>query len=164
METKETYGFYGGKFFPMHKGHLHCIEAMSKKCDHGMVIMFINGKDERDYYETHPWEPDLSIRNRIAQLKRAAAMFPNVEWHIIDCWNLRKPDGTEDWDAETPLVREVLPHIDYVFSSEPDYDGYFEKAYPEAEHVIVDVDRDEVPISATMIRNMKQEDRKQWMV
>ena len=41
METKKIEGFYGGKFFPMHLGHLLCIDRMSKQCDHGVVILFI---------------------------------------------------------------------------------------------------------------------------
>ncbi|MBR6914254.1 MAG: adenylyltransferase/cytidyltransferase family protein, partial [Treponema sp.] len=26
-------GFFGGKFMPFHKGHLHCIEVAAKICD-----------------------------------------------------------------------------------------------------------------------------------
>ena len=39
-------GFYGGKFMPMHKGHLYCIDTAARMCDHVVVIMFINGDDE----------------------------------------------------------------------------------------------------------------------
>ena len=41
-----TVGFYGGKFMPLHKGHLYCIDVASKMCDRVVVIMFINGDDE----------------------------------------------------------------------------------------------------------------------
>ena len=36
-------GFYGGKFMPLHKGHLFCIDKMSHDCDIAVIIMFING-------------------------------------------------------------------------------------------------------------------------
>lgn len=164
METKKTYGYYGGKFFPMHRGHLHCIETMSKMCDIGFIIIFTNGPDERNYFNSHPPNSYLSIESRIAQVEKVCRMFPNLQYRIIDCSNLQNSDGTEDWDAETPLVRKFLPHIDYVFSSEPAYDEYFKRAFPEAKHILVDTKRETIPISATKIREMNEEERKKWMV
>lgn len=164
METKTTYGYYGGKFFPLHIGHLYCIKKMAKMCDKGYIILFTNGPDERNYFKNHPFEPYLSIESRIAQLEKVCQMFPNLEYRIIDCSNLQKSDGTEDWDAETPLVRKFLPHIDFVFSSEKAYDEYFKRAFPEAKHILVDTKKETVPISATKVREMNEEDRKKWMV
>lgn len=165
METKKiTQGFYGGKFFPMHKGHLYCIKKMSDMCDKGTIILFINGLQELNYLRNHPPNLYLSVKNRIAQVDKVCKMFTNLEYHIIDCINLVKPDGTEDWDAETPLVRAFLPYIDYVFSSEPSYDEYFKKAYPEAKHILIDVNRELYSISATKVREMNEEERKIWMV
>lgn len=164
METKKKIGYYGGKFFPMHKGHLFCIQKMAEMSDKGNIIIFINGPDERNYLKNHPFDSYLSVESRIAQVEKVCKMFPNLRYHVIDCTNLRNPDGTEDWDAETPLVRAVLPHIDYVFSSEPSYDTYFKEAFPEAKHVVVDSDRKAMPISATKIREMSKEEREKWMV
>ena len=107
----------------------------------------------------------LSVFQRLKQLRRIEAMYPNVEIRVIDCSTLKRPDGTEDWDAETPLVRHYLPKIDYVYSSEPEYDEYFSRAYPEAEHVIVDAERIKYPISGTLIRAMETlEEKEKWMV
>ena len=39
----KIHGFYGGKFMPMHKGHLYCIDTAARMCDDVVVIMFING-------------------------------------------------------------------------------------------------------------------------
>ena len=162
MEKK--YGFYGGKFMPLHKGHLYCIDTAARMCDHVVVIMFINGDDELEILKTHH-EKELTVESRIAQLEKVLKLYPNVEFQIIDDNPLREPDGSENWDKETPLVRQYVPHMDYVYSSEPSYGEYFSRAYPEAEHIIVDEKRKTYPISGTMIRAMELlEDRQKWMV
>lgn len=157
-------GFYGGKFLPMHKGHLYCIDTAAKQCDHVVVIMFINGDDELKVMKTNH-DSELSVESRVEQAKRVCALYPNVEFHVIDVLNVKLPDGSEDWDSETPLVRQYVPHMDFVYSSEPSYGEYFSRAYPEAKHILVDVERKTYPISSTMIRAMKILKEKQiWLV
>lgn len=210
---------------PLHKGHLYCIDVASQQCDRVVVIMFINGDDELEILKTHH-EPELKVENRIRQLEKVCALYPNVEFYIIDDNDCRaavakvkaaaakeacragqtvelradgvvadqamelradvvatgqamelrangvatgqvvdiSSDEVDCWDAETPLVREHVPHMDYVYSSEPSYGEYFARAYPEAKHVIVDEKRVHYPISATMIRAMKTlEEKQEWM-
>lgn len=147
-------GFYGGKFMPLHKGHLFCIDKMAHDCDIAVIIMFINSADEENILKTNNSDM-LKVESRKKQLEYVCTLYDNVEFHIIDVANLRDADGNEDWDAETPLVREILPKIDCVYSSEISYDEYFSKAYPEAKHVLVDPERINYPISGTLIRAMK---------
>lgn len=158
-------GFYGGKFFPMHKGHVYCIDTAARECDEVTVIIFVNGDDELNYFKNHEKDSTLSISSRISQVERICSLYPNVRVGIIDCNMAKKPDGTEDWDAETPLVRRFLPRIDRVYSSEPSYGDYFNRAYPEATHVIVDAERKHYPISSTLIRAMDiLEEKEKWIV
>lgn len=158
------YGFFGGKFLPMHKGHLYCIDTASKQCDHVTVIMFTGGDEELRICSQRRDEI-LDVNFRTKQLERICALYQNVECHVVDVTNLKLPDGTEDWDAETPLVRRFVPKMDYVYSSEPSYDEYFARAYPEAAHIIVDAERKTYPISSTLIRAMKElKEQKKWMV
>ena len=157
-------GFYGGKFCPMHKGHLFCIDTASRQCDHVVVILFIGGNDEQRIRKTSN-DPMLSIEARAEQVRRVCSLYDNVEFHIVDTTDCKYPDGTENWDAETPLVRQYVPKMDYVYSSEPSYGDYFARAYPEAKHIIVDAERTTYPISSTMIRAMKTlKEKKLWMV
>lgn len=157
-------GFYGGKFLPMHIGHHYCIETAAKQCDHVVVIMFVNGDDEiRIRSECD--SKDLRVPARFKQVYKICNQYDNVDLHIIDCTEFKNPDGSEDWDAETPLVRKYVPKMDYVYSSEPGYEEYFARAYPEAEHILVDVKREKYPISSTMIRAMNsEEEKRKWMV
>lgn len=164
MQMDSITGFYGGKFMPLHKGHLYCIDTAARECDKVVVIMFINGDDELEIMKTHN-DPELAVESRIRQLRKVCELYDNVTFGIIDDTFCRRPDGTEDWDMETPLVRAYVPNMTYVYSSEPSYGAYFERAYPEATHRIVDEKRITYPISATMIRAMKtMEEKNLWMV
>ncbi len=158
------YGFYGGKFLPMHKGHLYCIDTAARMCDHVTVLMFHGGNDEMRICAEGS-QPFLALDFREAQMRRVCALYPNVECHTVDITALKLPDGTEDWDAETPLARQYVPKMDYVYSSEPSYGAYFARAYPEAQHIIVDAERRTYPISSTLIRAMQEtEEQQRWMV
>lgn len=107
-------GFYGGKFLPMHKGHLYCIDTAANQCDHVVVIMFINGDDELKVLEkSDPNDTTLKVEFRADQVRKVCSLYQNVEFHIVDVKDLKLPDGSEDWDAETPLVRQYVPKMDY---------------------------------------------------
>ena len=163
-----THGFYGGKFMPMHKGHLYCIDVAARMCDELTVIMFFGGDQEISIQKQTMLLRDrvmLSPYRRWAQLTRVCKGYDNVNVEYVDVTLCKNPDGSEDWDAETPLVRKFVPHMDFVFSSEPSYSDYFARAYPEAKHIIIDAERMTFPISSTMIRNMKElEEKMKWMV
>lgn len=164
QQHRTVCGFFGGKFLPMHKGHLYCIDTAARQCDHVTVLMFVGGDDELRICAERK-DRILSVAYRQAQLERVCALYPNVECHTVDVTALKLPDGTEDWDAETPLVRQYVPHMDFVYSSEPSYGAYFARAYPEARHIIVDAERKTYPISSTLIRAMQEmEEQKKWMV
>ena len=161
-------GMYGGKFLPFHKGHAYCVETAARECDIVYVILFFGGYDEDRILLEHP-EDWLSVEARKEQLYRicrASDHLARIVPVLIDISDLRLPDGTDDWEAETPLVRKVLGNkLDAVYSSEESYGAYFAKAYPEALHRLVDIHRIRYPISGTMIRNMTaKEEREAWAI
>ena len=150
---------------PFHKGHRYCIETACSECEKVYVILFFGGNEEIEILK-HNKTKFLSVEARKKKVVELCSQYENAIPTFIDVTDCKLPNGDEDWDAETPLVRDVLgPKLDAVYSSEEHYGEYFSRAYPEATHRLVDVKRKHYPISGTKIRNMKRnEDRKKWMV
>ena len=164
MNKKFKVGMYGGKFMPFHKGHMYCVEKAASMCEKLYVLLFYGNDQELKILAQRPEDKWLFPESRLKAMKKACSKLDNVIVEAIDVTNCKNPDGTEDWDAETPLVLNVCGKLDAVFGSEPSYADYFSKAYPGAEYVMIDVDRNTVPISGTMIRNMSEEERKKWII
>ena len=165
---KYKIGFYGGKFMPFHKGHDYCIRTAMNECDFVHVILFYGGDDELEIIKNANGADKsyLSLESRLTHLEEHIKKHntDNVKISVVDVTDVKKPDGSEDWDGETPLVLNITGHMDAVYSSEPGYDEYFKRAYPWAEHRLVDPPRVKYPISGTQIRNFKREERKKWIL
>jgi len=162
---KYKIGMYGGKFLPLHKGHNYCIEFASKECEIVYVILFYGGSDELKILKESK-DKYLSVEDRMKHVKNICKNYDNAIPVFIDVSNCKLANGEEDWDQETPLVRDVVgSKLDAVYSSEISYGEYFSRAYPEAIHRIVDYKRIKFPISGTEIRNMNNiKEREKWMV
>ena len=162
---KYKIGMYGGKFLPLHKGHNYCIEVASNECEIVYVILFYGGVDEDRVLQTNK-EEYLSVIKRTEHMLNICKTYKNAIPILIDVSKCRLDSGEEDWDQETPLVRNIVGNeLNAVYSSEPSYEDYFNRAYPEAVHRIVDYKRIKYPISGTKIRNMKEEsERELWII
>lgn len=170
ISPKKIYktGMYGGKFLPFHKGHNFCVQTAAMECERVFVILFWGCADEEIIRKNDPglW---LSVKERTKKLYKIcedAGKYAEIIPALIDLRELRLPDGSEDWDAETPLVRDLLGYpLDAVYSSEESYGEYFSRAYPEAVHRLVDVRRVNYSISGTEIRKMNdKEEREKWII
>lgn len=153
---------------PFHKGHLHCTEVAASECDTLYLILFVGGHGEEALREDFGHEMDsgyLSWAAREEQIARAAQMFKNVVPCVIDVSDCKNTDGSQNWDMETQRVIEICGGIpDAVYSSELSDTDYYTRAYPHCDIRCVDSDRTSVPISATMIRGMNEDERMQWVI
>lgn len=131
-------GFTIGKFAPFHKGHEYLIETALKESDELYVVI----------YDTDL--TDISIEKRA---KWITDRFNDVK--IIYAYDSPKQYGLDDESVKIQmeyLTKQIdgIP-VNCFFSSEP----YGEKVaqYLNIENRIVDISRQQVPISAGLIRN-----------
>ena len=126
-----TRGVVIGKFHPPHRGHLLLIRAALAGADEVTVIVC-----ERA-------DQSLPGALRAAWLRE---MAPQARVIVVE--DTLPADDCRAWAAHT---REVLGYApDLVFTSETYGDAY--AGFLGAHHVLVDLERRAVPVSATMIR------------
>lgn len=130
-------GFTIGKFAPLHKGHQFLIETALKEMDEFYVVI----------YDTNVI--NISIEQRAKWIKK---LYPKVK--IIYAYNSPKKYGLDKESVEiqmsylSNLIKDIP--VTHFYSSEL----YGEKVanYLNIENRLVDLERKNVPISATLIR------------
>lgn len=153
-------GFYGGKFMPFHKGHLHCAQFALGECEQVYVVLFYNTLEEQRILMDEDLcrfdKTMLDWRLRLLVIQRELAAFPNVKVLAIDGKKAHAyalEQGIDEWEAEAHCVVEAIGKFDACYSSRPDMDPLYRLAYPWAEHRIIDRDRSIMNIRGTQIRS-----------
>jgi NadR type nicotinamide-nucleotide adenylyltransferase len=127
-----------GKFLPLHAGHAFLVERARSMADEVVVLLL-----------AHPAEPiPVAVRHRWLE-----EMFP---WATVRSGVADQPIDYADpavYDLWAATIREVTgrPSFDLLLTSEPAY-GDMMAVRIGARHVLVDPDRQAVPVSATMVR------------
>ena len=146
-------GFFGGKFLPLHNGHVCSIINASQQCDELHVILFYNTLEEDSFIKASKFNQKFlkpSIRELV--LKSEFDNYKNIKLHSIDsakCFNAID----NGWDEESKEVIKICgcePNI--IFTSEKKYEKNFKKSYPHAEICYIDPERKIFNISGTKIR------------
>jgi NadR type nicotinamide-nucleotide adenylyltransferase len=126
-----TRGVVIGKFHPPHRGHQHLIRAALAGADDVTVIVCERAGQQLPGALRAAWLREMAPRARVIVVEDALPA-----------------DDSRAWAAYT---REVLGYRpDLVFTSEAYGDAY--AGHLGARHVLVDLERRAVPVSATMIR------------
>ena len=136
MNNKKI-GFTIGKFAPLHKGHQFLIETALKEMDEVYVVVY-----DTDII-------NISTEQRAQWIKK---LYPNVK--IIYAYNSPKEYGLDKESVEIQMgylsnLIKAVP-VTHFYSSEL----YGEKVadYLNIENRLVDLERKNIPISATLIR------------
>lgn len=143
-----TVGFYGGKFLPLHMGHILCIIKASTICDE--LYVGISHSEMRDRELCNGKMPYIPLSKRIEWLQSIASNHANVK-----VFEFSDDDGIDysSWEEGATQVKKFINKpIDFVFGSEESYSDIFNKLYPMSQYVLVDETRDIFNISATDIR------------
>lgn len=146
-------GLVVGKFAPLTLGHINLINIAAMECKNLTVVLcfnsnFLEKQNQRD-------KKVLTLRNRLYWLKKTYSSYKNISIKFIDETNI--PAYPNGWQEYANLLRGVfggeIKKGTVIFSSENEYDENYKKYLPETVHQVVDNDRKDIPISATMIRN-----------
>ena len=149
MKNKKTVGFIGGKFLPLHLGHIYAIIAASNQVDELYIVLSSSKKRDRELCERDGIRY-IPAEVRLSWLGESFSNIENIKIiHIED----NHGDSDYDWEEGAKMIKEAIGKpIDYVFSSEKSYDDIFKKNYPGSGHIVIDNERENVNISATEIR------------
>lgn len=146
-----TVGFLGGKFLPLHQGHVYAITQAACRCDELYVVLSHSPVRDRKLCEAANMRP-IPYEVRLRWLSALVKDMDNVR--VIAVEDKADSDETYDWEVgAADIKRKIGKPIDFVFSSESSYEPIFRRLYSGAKHVVLDASRSQVPISATQIRN-----------
>ncbi len=144
-----TVGFIGGKFLPLHLGHVYAIIHASTRVDELYVVLSHSIKRDKELFIESKMDY-IPPQVRLRWLSQLTKDMPQVK--VI---SVEDDQGNDDYnwaDGAEQIKEKIGKPIDYVFSSEYEYEDTFQQLYPESKHVLIDPDRKSVHISATKIR------------
>lgn len=152
MNNLPPVGVLTGKFAPLHAGQIFMISQAATQVQKLYVILSFDQKfiDKQPEY----LKEKLTLNKRLLWLKRTFQNMPHIEVLYVDETNVPSyPNGVKPWCqmVKNSLHERGVNKIDKWFSSEPEYTWWIEENF-NCENVIIDADRKQFPISATMIR------------
>lgn len=141
-------GAFPGKFLPPHLGHVSTIRECAKKCDELLVVVADSEKNSRRLCETANI-PFISAETRCKWLEKHFENEPNIKVIYMDEDKLSTfPAPMDEWSK---AFKEVTNHVVNMKFADQTYRELNEKYFSECEFVCFD--RQQINISATMIRN-----------
>ncbi len=144
-------GVYGGKFFPFHKGHESFVEKALTYVDILFIAIQYDEVHEAALCAGTPFTP---VTPRVRERWITEIYKDNPRVRVFAQYEKRTPNHMTDPEIGVTYdkLRKTVGHVDVIFSNTHEYDDYFAKWLPEAEHIVFLEDRHVYPISATEIR------------
>jgi HTH-type transcriptional repressor of NAD biosynthesis genes len=143
-------GFIGGKFLPLHQGHVYAITRSACLCDELYVVLSYSVRRDEKLCAGSKL-PCIGYQKRLRWLSQLTKDMENVK--VISVEDFYDSDDSYNWEEGAACIKKAIgKNIDYVFSSENSYGDIFKKLYPGAEHIVIDGAKERYPVSATRIR------------
>ncbi len=144
-------GVFPGKLCPPHRGHLNAIFKAACQCEKLYVVVSYRREDDEKLFAGLPFKAP-TLKERAKWLSIELQGFDHIKVIMLDEEGI--PSYPLGWRLWSFRLAQIVPeHIDVIFGSEPSYTEGYTKYFPEADYVIIDSERSEFPISATMVRN-----------
>lgn len=149
MEQRKV-GMYGGKFLPIHMGHVYSMIRASTMVDELHVIVSYDEKYEKELCSKGGHIEHIPHQVRLRWWTQITKDMPHVHVHAI---YEEQTGDLSDWSEGAERIKRAVNYpITHVFSSEHSYTPIFKEIYSQAEHVVLDAARETYPISATKLR------------
>jgi HTH-type transcriptional repressor of NAD biosynthesis genes len=136
-------GLVLGKFMPLHNGHIALIDFALQHCDHLNILLCCEVNEPILPQIRHNWLQQLYGSNK------------SINIHLLIYDGNELPNTSVSSESVSKLwatkIKKILPGITHIFSSEK-YGDYLANEL-NAKHLLFDIDRTNIPISATTIRN-----------
>lgn len=165
------YGVVVGKFDPLHTGHINLIQTVSGMFDKTVVVISHDDNTSSKLFEDSKLKRHLTGKDKLAIVQKT---FQGQKDLIIPILvdETEVPDYPNGWSKWTELVKEeiynnrrvkneirlenetieeMFSRSEFIVNEEEDSNNY--KKYFGCQSRTLDIDREEFPISATMIRN-----------
>lgn len=143
-------GFIGGKFLPLHMGHVYAITKASCMCDElYLILSYSKNRDEKLCEKSRIKYVPHTVRLR--WLSQLAKEMENIK--VISVEDDYEDEISYNWEEGANKIKQLIgKKIDYIFSSEKSYSDIFNRIYPQSKHIVIDNNRSFMSISATQIR------------
>lgn len=141
---KYKVGMYGGSFDPLHIGHLQVMIQGASECEELYIVLSCS--KNRDH---------VPKEYRYRWIKNALKHMPGIQIIFLEdtAESKEKYNQAHYWEEGAAFIKQQIgKKIDVVYCGS-DYKGTnrYESLYPESE--VVYMDREEIPVSSTEIRN-----------
>ena len=152
-------GAFVGKFLPPHIGHLSVIDKILQECDECVIVISDNPNRSKEICKKANF-PYFGSKKRLGWFKNHYKNNKNVHFAIVD---ESKLDPTENYmQAYSKLFYQSVPYpVTHKYADES-YRELNEKYFPTC--TFVAVDRDEINIHSTAIRQDYQKNKQFVMV
>lgn len=139
-------GIFGGRFTPLHNGHVGAILRASEQVDRLYVVL--------SYADNDP----IHVDSRYKWMKGVFHPYDNI--FIVKVERKKILSTKEEWLEDSNNIRNRISSmndqdilINKVFVGSDDHKDMFQYCYPEAEYIILDALRSDIHISGTEIRS-----------